>query len=239
MKKIISSLLFSILIISCKQKEKADLLIFNANIYTVGSSFNTAEAMVINKGKFLAVGKKDSLEKLYDVKEKMDAGGKSIFPGFIDAHAHFKGYAEYLTRVNLIGTKSWQEIIDTLKSFALANPDGWLTGRGWDQNDWPVKEFPTNEELNKNFPDRPVLIRRIDGHAAVANEKALELAGIKPGYTVTGGLAEMRNGKLTGILVDNAVDLVLEKIPALNAEQFKNAFKKAEKKLLCRGPYYY
>lgn len=235
MKKIISSLLFSILIISCKQKEKADLLIFNANIYTVDSAFNTAEAMVINEGKFLAVGKKDSLEKLYDVKEKMDAGGKSIFPGFIDAHAHFKGYAEYLTRVNLIGTKSWQEIIDTLKSFALANPDGWLTGRGWDQNDWPVKEFPTNEELNKNFPDRPVLIRRIDGHAAVANEKALELAGIKPGYTVTGGLAEMRNGKLTGILVDNAVDLVLEKIPALNAEQFKNAFKKAEKNCFAVG----
>ena len=91
--------------------------------------------MVINEGKFLAVGKKDSLEKLYDVKEKMDAGGKSIFPGLIDAHAHFKGYAEYLTRVNLIGTKSWQEIIDTLKSFALANPDAWLTGRGWYQND--------------------------------------------------------------------------------------------------------
>ena len=103
----------------------------------------------------------------------IDESGKFIYPGFIDAHAHFTGYAGNLLRVNLVDTKSWDEVVEKTKSFATIHPSGWLAGRGWDQNDWEKKEFPSNKLLNESFPDRPVLLTRIDGHAAIANKKAL------------------------------------------------------------------
>lgn len=217
-----------ILILSCSQKEKADLLVFNTTIYTVDSAFSTAEAMVVSKGKIIATGKKDELEKTYDTKENLDAEGKFIYPGFIDAHAHFMGYAESLTRANLVGTNSWEEVLERLKTFAGENKEGWLTGRGWDQNDWAVKEFPANDKLNELFPDRPVLLVRIDGHAAIANNKALEIAGVKPGLTMVGGEVEVKNGKLTGILVDNGIDVVSAKVSSVSDEQRLKAIKQAQ-----------
>jgi hypothetical protein len=227
------TLLFVLL--SCNQKEKADLLVYNATIYTVDSSFSTAEAMAIKDGKILATGKTAELEKAYDYKEKLDAEGKFIYPGFIDAHAHFVGYGMSLQTVNLVGTKSWEECIERVKAFAADNKEGWITGRGWDQNDWELKEFPNNEVLDTLFPDRPVLLTRIDGHAAIANAKALELAGIKPGDTLTGGSIEEMEGSLTGILIDNAIDLVSAKIPNATKEQFKEALKDAEKNCFAMG----
>ena len=220
---------------SCSSKEKIDLLIFNATIYTVDSSFSTAEAMVVKDGKIVATGKTADLEKKYDSKEKLDAGGKFIYPGFIDAHAHFTGYGLSLQTVNLMGTNSWEEVIEKVKTFAATNPEGWITGRGWDQNDWATKDFPTNMELNELFPDRPVLLRRVDGHAAIANQKALDLAGIKAGDTLTGGEIEEMEGTLTGLLIDNAVGLVAAKIPDATEEQFKNALQAAEKNCFAVG----
>src|SRR5688500_12180050 len=185
--------LFLILTLSsCSQKEKADLLVYNATIYTVDSAFSMAEAMAIKDGKILAIGKTTELEKKYKAKERTDARGKFIYPGFIDAHAHFVGYGLGLQTVDLVGTKSWEEIIEKLKTFSAENKDGWLIGRGWDQNDWTAKDFPTNEKLNELFPDHPVLLTRIDGHAAIANQKALNLAGIKVGDTLTGGEIEVK-----------------------------------------------
>ena len=223
------------LFVSCSAKKKADLLVYNATIYTVDSSFSTTEAMVIDDGKILATGKTSDLEKEYDAKEKLDAGGKFIYPGFIDAHAHFVGYGNSLQRVNLVGTESWDEVIERTKQFATENPDGWLLGRGWDQNDWKTTDFPTNLKLNELFPDRPVLLTRIDGHAAVANQKALDLAGIKAGDTLTGGEIEEMEGTLTGILIDNAIDLVSAKIPAQTDEQLAKALKDAEKNCFAMG----
>jgi predicted amidohydrolase YtcJ len=222
-------------LLSCSQKQKADLLIYNATIYTVDSTFSTAEAIVIKDGKITAVGKLADLEKQYGTKEKIDAAGRFIYPGFIDAHAHFEGYGSGLQTANLVGTNSWNEIIEKLKTFAAENKEGWLIGRGWDQNDWAIKDFPTNEKLNELFADRPVILIRIDGHAAIANRKALDAAGVKPGYTVTGGEVEAENGKLTGILIDNAIDLVSSKIPVQTKEQFKEALKDAEKNCFAVG----
>ena len=220
---------------SCTNKEKTDLLIFNATIYTVDSSFSTAEAMVVKDGKIVATGKTADLEKKYDPKEKLDAGGKFIYPGFIDAHAHFTGYGLNLQTVNVMGTRSWDEVIEKVKTFAAANPEGWITGRGWDQNDWATKDFPTNLKLNELFPDRPVLLRRVDGHAAIANQQALDLAGIKAGDTLTGGEIDEMEGTLTGLLIDNAVGLVAAKIPDASDEKFKNALQAAEKNCFAVG----
>jgi hypothetical protein len=220
---------------SCSQIQKADLLVFNATIYTVDSSFSIAEAMVVRNGKIIAAGKKDELEKKYNAAERLDAEGKFIYPGFIDAHAHFLGYADGLTRANLVGTTSWKEILDKLADFDKENKEGWLVGRGWDQNDWEIKEFPTNEKLNELFPHRPVLLIRIDGHAAIANNKALEAAGVKPGDKMTGGEVEVKNGKLTGLLIDNAIDRVSAQVPAHSDAQRLKAIKQAEQNCFSIG----
>jgi predicted amidohydrolase YtcJ len=228
--------LFSfIFLLSCSQKEKADMLVYNATIYTVDSSFSIAEAMIIKHGKIEAIGKLSELERKFDVKEKTDAAGKYIYPGFIDAHAHFVSYGTNLQTADLVGTHSWEEITEKLKVFATEHPQSWLVGYGWDQNDWAIKDFPTNEKLNELFPDRPVLLTRIDGHAAIANQKALNEAGLKPGHSITGGEVEDKNGKLTGLLIDNAVDLVSSKIPASSKERFRQALLDAQKNCFAVG----
>ncbi|MBL0274253.1 MAG: amidohydrolase [Chitinophagaceae bacterium] len=236
MKKVLFIITFYSLM-GCSQKQKADLLVYHATIYTVDAEFSTAEALAIKDGKIVAVGKTADLEKVYDFREKLDGEGKFIYPGFIDAHAHFVSYGLSLQRVDLTGTGSWDEVIEKVKTFTAGQSDkeGWITGRGWDQNDWTEKQFPTNEKLNELFPDRPVLLRRVDGHAAIANQKALDLAGIKAGDTLTGGEIEEQEGTLTGLLIDNAVGLVAAKIPDATEEQFKQALQAAEKNCFAVG----
>jgi predicted amidohydrolase YtcJ len=235
-----SSLLLACLvafITSFAAKKEADLLVFHCTIYTVDAAFSVAEAMVISDGKIIATGNKADLEKEYTCKQKLDAQGKFIYPGFIDAHAHFVGYGMSLQQVDLTGTTSWADVIKRVKAFAAMNKEGWLTGRGWDQNDWAVKEFPTNEQLTALFPDRPVLLERVDGHASIANKKALELAGVKAGDTINGGeITVTKSGAaLTGMLVDNAVELVASKIPSITAAQFKKALQAAQKNCFAVG----
>ena len=232
----------SIFMSSCSSKKPADLLVFNATIYTIDSSFSTAEAMVILDGKIAATGKLTDLEKEYKVKEKLDAKGKFIYPGFIDAHTHFVRYGLGLKKIDLTGTNSWADVVGKVKAFAAVNTDGWIIGRGWDQNHWTVKEFPTNAELNALFPDRPLLLSRVDGHAAIANQKALDVANVKAGDKLTGGIVEVyeRTGttslpKLTGLLIDNAVDLVTKNIPAATDEQYKNSLKDAQNNCFAMG----
>lgn len=235
MKNLLTSAVI-LLLISCSGKEKVDLLVYNATIYTVDSAFSVAEAMVIKDGRIIATGKKSDLDEKYDANEKLDANGKFIYPGFIDAHSHFVGYATSLQRVNLVGTESWDDVLHHCSDFAKGLPGAnWLTGRGWDQNDWSVKEFPDNKKLNELFPDRPVLLQRIDGHAAIVNQKALDIAGIKAGEKIAGGEIETKNGKLTGILIDNAVGLVSSKIPAPSPAEMETALKMAEQNCFQTG----
>lgn len=228
-------ILVSGLFASCTSTTEADLLVKNAVIYTVDSSFTTAQAMAIKDGKILAIGSDTEIQAAYKAKETIDAGGKFIYPGFIDAHAHFYSYGLGLQTADLVGTDSWNAILDSLQSFAATHREGWLIGRGWDQNDWSVKEYPDNADLNRLFPDRPVLLSRVDGHAAIANNKALEMAGIKPGDKLTGGDIEVVNGKLTGILIDNAIGLVSAKIPAPDAAQMKAALLDAQANCVAMG----
>lgn len=204
-------LIFAVAVCSgCKSmKEKVDLIITNAVIYTVDEDFSIANSIVVHEGKVVATGEKNDLIKLYKAKKHIDASGFFIYPGFYDPHCHFYGYGLGLvTRADLTGLNSFQAVVDTMIAFSLVKTSGWLVGRGWDQNLWESKEYPDNEILNDVFPNRPVMLIRVDGHAVLANDKALKLAGIDANYSVHGGEVLLKNGKPTGILIDKAADIL-------------------------------
>jgi predicted amidohydrolase YtcJ len=216
--------------------QKVDLIVHHAQIYTVNNEFATAEAMAVQDGKIVAVGTNDEILKEYKSDSLVDAKGASVYPGFIDAHAHFLGYGQSLYAVDLMFVPSWEEAIARVKDFAAKHPGkGWIRGRGWDQNRFPGKQFPTNAELNTLFPDRPVLLERVDGHASIANDYALQLAGVKPGQTIEGGQFTMQDGKLTGLLVDNAVGVVEKQVPAATRNDYKDWLTAAQQNCFATG----
>ena len=216
LQKLTAPLLALGLLAGCQpQREAVDLLVTNATVYTVDSTFSKAEAFAVKGGKFVAVGSTADLKARFAAAQEVDAGGKFIYPGFYDAHCHFYRYALALPSADLVGTTSWKEVIQRLRENRRKYPRAaWLTGRGWDQNDWPTKQFPTKDTLDQLFPNVPVLITRVDGHAALVNQKALELAGITAATPISGGtITRDARGRLTGLLVDNATRLVSSKIP--------------------------
>lgn len=213
--RFITAILLLVIMYSCEnKKEQVDLIVFNALVYTVDESFTVQEAFAVKDGKFIAVGTNTAIKGNYSSEQMIDANGKPIYPGFIDAHCHFYGYGyNLLKRADLVGSKSFDEVIDRLKEHHEKTGSEWVEGRGWDQNDWELKEFPTNELLDEAFPDNPVYLTRIDGHAAIANTIALNLAGINSETKVQGGDVIIKYGQLTGVLIDNAMDLISVIIP--------------------------
>lgn len=192
-------------------KEVVDLMVTNGVIYTVDDSFSVAGSMVINDGIIIATGTAKELAERYEAVKVLDAKGNFIYPGFYDSHCHFYHYGAGLaTRVDLTGTSSFAEVLKRMQEFALTRPEGWLAGRGWDQNQWPEKKFPDNTELNRLFPDRPVILIRIDGHAVLVNDLALKAAGVSASTKIDGGEILLHNGKPTGILIDKAADILKE-----------------------------
>ena len=220
-----------ILLISCNSEVKmqADLLVYNGNIYTVDSTFSKAEAFVVMDGKFLETGTAEALQEKYDFKEKLDAEGKTILPGFIDAHAHFYRMGLQQQKVDLTGTNSFEEVLDRIVAFQKERNVNFITGRGWDQNDWEAKEFPSKEKLDSLFPDTPVAITRIDGHALLVNQAALYKAGITLNTKAEGGAIEVKNGKLTGILIDNPMSLVYDSVEEPSKKEQIQALMDAQK----------
>lgn len=243
-------LLSFLLFISCStSKQKVDLILHNGNIYTVDSAFTKQQAMVVKDGKILEIGSNDLILNYYASDSVINLDGQFVYPGFIDAHCHFYGYGKGLGEVNLMNTVSFEEVIDKTIEFyknnkaslELSSPvkklsqNNWLIGRGWDQNDWENKIFPDKQKLDSLFPDIPVLLKRVDGHAALVNQKALTMAGITETTSVTGGDFMKQNGKLTGVLIDNAVDEVEKLIPEPNEAFIKKALLRAEKNCLAMG----
>ena len=227
---------FAIVLTSCGGPKKVDTLVVNGVIYTVDSSFSTAQAMAIKDGIIVATGTDAEILAAYTAPEKIDAKGQAVYPGFIDAHAHFVGYGKSLFQVDLFGTTSWEEAVERVKVFAAAHPElTWIEGRGWDQNKWPGKKYPTNALLNTLFPNIPVVLQRVDGHAAIANQKAFDIAGVKPGQTIVGGEVETKNGVLTGVLIDNAKGLVYNSIPAVNKQTYTQWLQAAQKNCFAQG----
>jgi predicted amidohydrolase YtcJ len=221
MKKILF-LLVIMLMVSCQEEPQptADLIIENATIYSVDDAFSKATAIAVKDGKIIFMGSQEELAKQNLIASKtVDASGKFMYPGLIDAHCHFYRLGQQVQRVDLVGTRSYQEVLDKIQEFQKANNKAFIIGRGWDQNDWEVKEYPTNKELNKLFPDTPVAITRIDGHAMIVNETALKMAGIDTNTSFSGGDIEQKEGKLTGILVDNPMKLVRDIFPVASVEE--------------------
>ncbi|NNK27645.1 MAG: amidohydrolase, partial [Flavobacteriaceae bacterium] len=206
-------LLISIVLLNCSNKQQADLIVINANMYTVDDGFSKAEAVAVKDGKFIAVGSSTDLQSQYEAQETIDAETQTILPGLIDAHCHFYGLGQNQQVVDLVGTTSFDEVLERLQAFQNEKKTNFLRGRGWDQNDWEVKEFPTKDELDELFPDLPVAIERVDGHAYLVNQKALDLAGITINTKVAGGEVVKKNGKLTGVLIDRPMGLVDSIIP--------------------------
>ena len=221
---------------SCGGPKKVDTLVVNGVIYTVDSSFSSVQAMAIKDGIIVATGTDAEILAAYSAPEKIDAKGKAVYPGFIDAHAHFVGYGKSLFQVDLFGTTSWEEAVERVNVFAASHPElTWIEGRGWDQNKWPGKKYPTNALLNSLFPNTPVVLQRVDGHAAIANQKAFDMAGVKPGQTIVGGEVETKNGVLTGVLIDNAKGLVYNSIPAVNKQTYTQWLQAAQKNCFAQG----
>ena len=226
------------LLASCQPKREAvDLLVTNATVYTVDSTFSKAESFAVKDGRFVAVGSAADLKARFTATQEVNADGKFIYPGFYDAHCHFYRYALALPSADLVGTTSWKEVIQRLQENRRKYPQAaWLTGRGWDQNDWPTKQFPTKDTLDQLFPDVPVLLIRVDGHAAVVNQKALDLAGVTASTPISGGtITRNAQGRLTGLLVDNATRLVSSKIPEATPAETARLLLQAQQLCLAVG----
>ncbi len=215
-------------------QKKADAIFHHGVIYSVDSTFKINEAFALKEGKILAIGTNDFIQNNYKATENIDLKGRPVYPGFIDAHCHFYNYGLGINNADLTGTKSFEEVIEKVKKHAKEFPSDWIIGRGWDQNYWVVKEFPDKHILDSIFPDKPVLLTRIDGHAALANQAALNKAKITSTTKVDGGVIVIKNKDndnqilLTGMLIDNAVDLVKKVIPAPKKNEMKSALKNAE-----------
>jgi predicted amidohydrolase YtcJ len=213
---------------ACSKRQKVDLIVTNATIYTVDSSFSKANSMAIIEGKIAAIGTKEEINSKFESDKQIDASGKFIYPGFIDPHCHFLSYGLTLSNASLSGAKTWKEVVERLVEHQKEFPSDWVQGRGWNQNEWDIKEFPTKDLLDKAFPNKPVFIVRIDGHAAVANSLALKMAGVDEKTKKDGGELIKKNGKLTGVLVDNAIELVRAKIPEVQKSIKEKALLKAQ-----------
>ncbi|NAY93066.1 amidohydrolase family protein [Muricauda sp. JGD-17] len=226
------SLLF---FVACNPKEAVDLIVYNANIYTVDDSFSKASAVAVKDGKFLAVGETSEIHQKYEAEQQLDAEGKTIVPGLIDAHCHFYGLGLNQQVVDLVGTSSFEEILERVALFQKENPTNFIQGRGWDQNDWENKEFPTKDKLDEMFPATPVALERVDGHAYLVNQKALDLAGITDKTEIEGGEIVKKDGKITGVLVDSPMAMIDAVMPRPNRQTQIQALKDAERLCLDYG----
>lgn len=236
MKSLFYLFLICIIVFSCKTKSEADLLVINAMVYTVNDSFAVAEAFAVVGGKFAKAGTTQELMDEYSAAEVFDAEGKAIYPGFIDAHAHFYLYGLGLQVAELLGAESEAEMIERVVAHRERTPEAaWIMGRGWDQNLWDPSEFPTKDQLDALYPDTPVLLTRIDGHAALANQKALDLGGITAATQLIGGEVILKDGRPTGVLIDNAIGLVSKHVPEPSLEESRAALLSAQENCFAVG----
>ena len=218
--------------------EQADVLYVNGRIYTMDANKSVAEALAIRGDRIVAIGSRDGLENRIQAKDTVDLGGKTVFPGFIDAHAHLMSLGIAMLTVDLVGIQSDAQASTLVAVRVKKSESGrWVRGRGWDQNLWASKCFPTHEVLDRVSPDSPVYLERVDGHAAWVNKRAMEIAGISRQTPDTSGGKIVRDasGTPTGVFVDNAMALVSRFLPPPSVKETEEAIGLAVQECLKHG----
>jgi predicted amidohydrolase YtcJ len=213
--------------LSLSAQSPADLIITNGRIYTVDNARPVVSALAVRNGRVVFVGSDAEARALASpTTQAIDLHGAIVFPGFTDAHAHLVGLGDELRRVNLAGSTSYEEVVNRVKAWAKdVKPGEWILGRGWDQTRWPTKEFPTHEALSRAFPNNPVVLERIDGHADLANAKAMELARITASTPEPSGgrILKLPSGAPSGVFIDNAEALIERAIPPSTRAETRKA----------------
>lgn len=210
----------------------ADTIILNADIISESSEL---QSFAIKDGIFIAVGKNKEILKLKGKGTKViDLGGLPIMPSFTDSHAHIGNLARSLYYLDLKGTESFEKVIEkVIKRKKEVKKGEWIVARGWSENLWKDKKMPDNKILNEIAPENPVFLIRIDGHTALANKVAFQVAGIDKNTIIEGGkILKDENGEPTGVLLDNAMEFIRQKIPSIPRDEMQNLLKKAMK--ICR-----
>lgn len=235
-KTLFSCLLLVSILSACQNKQKADLIVIANTVYSVDQQFNTQQAFAVKDGLYLAIGSKEEINAAYQADNTLNLDNAYVYPGLYDAHCHFYGLGQKLKAADLVGTTSFDDVLAKVKTFADANPQlAWIKGRGWDQNDWENKAFPTKTRLDELFPDKPVFLTRVDGHAALVNQKALDLAQVTANTPISGGKVIVENGQVTGLLIDNAVDLINKVIPKPTDEEMTSILLAAQEACISKG----
>lgn len=238
MRFIITLLALGILMTACSTRQECDIIYYNGTIHTMDSSLSTVEALAVRDGKIVATGTRAAVEGAWTAAAQVDLGGADVFPGFIDAHAHLYGLGEEAVTLQLLGTRSVDEIQSMLREH-IRGHDGaeWIRGRGWDQNDWAEHAFPNKSDLDAVTTDHAVFFSRVDGHAGWANSRALDLCGITADTPDPEGGRILRDasGRPTGILLDNAMELVRSHIPVPDAAARREAYRAAVQRCLATG----
>jgi len=203
----------------------ADLIVTNARIYTVDANHPFVSALAVRDGKVQFVGSVREALLLRGPSTKLvDAGGQTIIPGMVDAHAHLFELGTFLHNLDLKDTRSYEQIVNLVAARVKETPAGrWINGRGWDQNKWGNTSFPTHEALSRVSPNNPVVLERIDGHAILANAAAMKAAGVSAATKDPAGGRIERNasGDPTGVFVDNAMSLIERVVPPLSHDEMR------------------
>jgi len=209
---------------------EASMLLVNGVVYTVNEKQPAAQAIAVAEGKIIGVGSNEEIQKKFKSNRVIDLKSRTVYPGFVDAHAHMEGIGALATNINLDGTTSIEQIQKLVADrIPQLKPGAWARGRGWDQNKWRGKSFPTHGMLDVVTKDVPVYLRRVDGHAAWVNGKVLELAGItKATPDPEGGkIVRDRAGNPTGVFIDNGIDLIDVVMPQPSEDERTEAFRKS------------
>lgn len=235
--KIFYLFLFSIVLFfltSCMKGENVDLIIHNATIHCLDDHNTISEAMAIRNGRIIEVGPERQILNKYTADEYVDAENREVYPGFVDAHGHILSYANQKISVDLVGCTSLAEVITRTEKYQQKTQKKFIVGRGWDQSLWKMDSLPDNAMLNKAFPTIPVCLYRIDGHAVLVNDCLLKMAGITSS-TIEGGKIVLKNGKCSGLLIDNAMNLLKGFIPPYTKTEIKQAIIEIQDELFQYG----
>ncbi len=237
MKKIsVFIVLFSLILSSCMKGDKVDLIVHNAIIYSMNPQNSVFEAMAIQDGKIVEIGPERQILNKYRADNTIDAQGKDLYPGFTDAHGHLLLYAKRKLNVDLVDSKSIDEVLVRCEKYQNKTGKKFILGMGWDQSLWGTNSLPTNEELNKLFPSIPVCLSRIDEHAVLVNDCLLKQAKITGKTVIEGGEVSLdKNGQPTGILIDNAMKLVEDYIPKFSNADISKAIIEIQDELFQYG----